>query len=167
MIFGLLLAALACEPVTPVEGMIQVAWVSRLHERVGARGELAVVRSSALHELVASEKGDATALLRSLGRIRGGGRSRGDWKVVFFDVPVEVLARPLAAPDSPSLLGVTTVPAERLPGVRRRAFTGCGYLLATDTGLRTADVFLVDWAAAARGGYCLFPLTRVLEGRPR
>lgn len=167
MILGLLAAALACEPVTPVEGTVQVAWVSRLGDRVSARGEMAVVRSAALQELAARSQGDATRVLRALGRLRGRAEARGDWKVVFFDVPATALRRPLAEADTDVLLGVPTVTGARLPGVRRRANSGCGYLLATDTGLRTLDVFLVDWATAARNGYCLMPLSRVLAGRPR
>lgn len=159
--------ALACEPVEALPEQVQVAWVSPLRARVGAKEEMVVVRSAPLQAMIDRAGRDAAAVLRGLGLIGGRAEARGEWKVTVFDVPAAALCRPVADPGEGALSGVRTCAVDRLPRVKRRAWDGCGYLRDTGTGLRTLDAFLVDWGTASLNGFCLLPFRRFLDGRPR
>lgn len=154
--------AQACAPVDPVPDTLQVAWVSKAGDRVGAHGEMNVVRSVALQELVAARGRDATAVLRALGLLGPRREATAGYKVVLFDVPREALCRPTEG----DTVGVPRCEDAGRLGVHPKAWTGCGYLQDVATGERTLDVFRVDWSEASAQGFCLLPLPRFLAGRP-
>jgi hypothetical protein len=156
------LAQEACAPVDPVPDTLQVAWVSRANDRVGALGEMTVVRSAALQELVAARGRDATAVLHALGLLAPRREAEDGWKIVLFDVPREALCRPTEG----DTVGVPRCDDAARLGVHPKAWTGCGYLQDVVSGERTLDVFHVEWAEATSQGFCLLPLPRFLAGRP-
>lgn len=156
-----------CKAVAEVPETLQVAWVSRIGARAGARTPLPVVRVADLRRLVEDEKRDPTQVLRALGLIGKRAQARGVWKVTVFDVERESLCRPIFGPEGVDVGGVATCPATlQRPGkgVKGRAYSGCGYLLDTETGARTLDTWKIEWRDAVSAGFCVLPLTRFLTG---
>ena len=162
----------ACGATTEVPESLQVAWVSRIGARAGAQTALPVVRVSDLRRLVESSNRDATTVLRALGMVGKRGQARGGWKVTIFDVKRDWLCRPVLqdSDDGPAvatIVGMAACPGDLTrgaPGVRGRAWSGCGYLLDTATGKRSLDVYRVEWSTAVAWGFCVLPLQRFLDG---
>ncbi len=166
----ILLAALAaaqeCQATGEVPEAFQVAWVSRVGATVGARTPLLVVRVADLRTTVEAQDRDATGVLQALGMVRKKGRAdAADWKVTVFDVQRDWLCRPLEA--GGDIGGVSACPTDllhRAPGIRPKAWTGCGYVRDTRSGERTVDVYRVEWRDAVAWGFCVLPLERFLKG---
>lgn len=164
----ILLAALAaaqeCQATGDVPESFQVAWVSRLGATVGARTPLLVVRVADLRTTVEAQGRDATKTLQALGMIRKKGKAdAADWKVTVFDVQRDWLCRPVEG-DSGGVSACPTDLLHKAPGIRPKAWTGCGYVLDTRTGERTVDVYRVEWRDAVAWGFCVLPLERFLKG---
>ncbi|MFN7142408.1 MAG: hypothetical protein ACK4YP_01430 [Myxococcota bacterium] len=171
--FGLLVGraeaadAPVCGAVAEAPDTLQVAWVSRLGARAGARTALHVVRVADLRRLVEAEGRDPTRVLRALGLVGKRAVARGSWKVTVFDVKREWLCRPIEGPEDATLAGVAACHAEiqrRGSGILPRSWSGCGYLLDAESGDRTLDVFRIEWQDAVAWGFCVLPLRRFLEG---
>lgn len=157
----------SCKATVEVPDTLQVAWVSRLGARAGAHTALAVVRVADLRRLIESSDRDATRVLRALGLLGKRGEARGAWKVTIFDVKREWLCRPVEGPQEATIAGVAACPDDLqrgAPGIRGRAWSGCGYLLDTASGARTLDVFRIEWESAVAWGFCVLPLRRFLDG---
>lgn len=160
-------AAETCSAVADVPETLQVAWVSRIGARAGAHTPLPVVRVADLRKLVEAEGRDPTKVLRSLGLIGKRAKAHGVWKVMVFDVERASLCRPIFGDEGVDVGGVATCPAAlQRPGkgVKARAYSGCGYLLDTESGERTLDTWKVEWRDAVSAGFCVLPLTRFLGG---
>lgn len=144
-----------------VPEVVQMAWVAPVSARVGAHGQMVVVRASELLALARDLQGDAPAVLRALGV----GRTGGEWKVTIFDVDRAELCRPVEGEGA--LAGLNRCPTARRPArVRPAAWTGEGYVEDAQAGVRTFDVYGIEWADAADQGFCVLPLGRFLSGRP-
>lgn len=165
ILLAMLAAAQECKTTVEVPEALQVAWVSRLGATVGARTPLLVVRVADLRALVESEARDPTRVLQALGMVGKRGAARGAWKVTVFDVDRSWLCRPV--PADGVVVGVPACPSDlqhRGPGVRGKAWSGCGYLLDTVSGDRTLDVYRVEWQDAVALGFCVLPFQRFLKG---
>jgi len=165
-VIALVAGALACESLHVVPEAFQVAWVSPVGQRVGRNTPLQMVRVSDLRQTVESAKRDQTAVLRALGLVGKHVPDR-EWKVTVFDVRSEWLCRPMDGEEGDEVAGVGVCPGDwqrRGKGVRRKAWTGCGYLHDPVAGTRTLDVFRVPWSSAISFGFCVMPMTRFLEG---
>lgn len=145
----------------PIPEVVQMAWVSPAGARVGAHGQMIVVRASELLALAGARRGDAVGVLSALGV----GRAGGEWKVTIFDVDRAELCRPVEGEGA--LAGLNRCPTARRPArTRPVAWTGEGYVNDADTGDRTFDVYGIEWADAANEGFCVLPLSRFLSGPP-
>ncbi len=153
------LGAAACEPLLAVPDTLQVAWVSPIARRARASSRLTVVRSADLRKWVQEQGRDPAAVLQGLGLVGRRGAVRRSYKVVIFDVSAPALcsavgngAVPSCADDGPG----------RPWGVRRSAWTACGYLRSTSDGERSLDVYSISWESASQQGFCVMPLERFL-----
>ena len=167
LLVALAAAADSCKAVADVPDTLQVAWVSRIGARAGARTPLPVVRVADLRRLVEDEGRDPTKVLRALGLIGKRATAHGVWKVTVFDVSNDSLCRPIYGDEGVDVGGVATCPASlQRPGlgVKGRAYSGCGYLLDTASGERTLDTWKIEWRDAVSAGFCVLPLTRFLGG---
>lgn len=156
-----------CQPLTEVPETLQVAWVSRVAEGASAKKALAVVRVADLRKRVEASGRDPTKLLRALGLIGKRATAKGNWKVTIFDVKREWLCRPVEGPEEVTIAGTPACPAsaqKRPWGIKVRSWSGCGYLLDTESGARTLDVYRVQWQDAVAWGFCVLPLRRFLDG---
>jgi hypothetical protein len=154
-----------CDALAPLPDTVQVAWVSKVGKRVGRRGMLEVVRVADLRKRVEAENRDATGVLQALGLV--GKKARGKWKIVVFDVKTDYLCRPALGNPADDLGGLDRCEEKwqkRAPGTKRASFGGCGYLLDSQTGERTLDVYRIDWEHAAAWGFCVMPLERFVNG---
>ena len=108
---------------------------------------------------------DQKRLLQAMGLLgkRPIWRDQIAWKVTIFDVRADWLCRPIRG-ETPGLkVKGAAVCDERLQRGGRR-FTGCGYTLNTATGGKGLTLFRVPWRDAARWGFCVMPIERLLEG---
>ncbi len=154
-----------CEQVGALPETLQVAWVSRLAARAGARTGVPVVRVAELRKLAEARGRDPVAVLQALGL--AGKKANGRWKVVIFDVKREWLCRPVDADPADDFGGLDVCDVAwqaPSPGQLPRSHTGCGYLVDSQTGVRTLDSFRVEWGTAVTWGFCVLPLSRFLEG---
>jgi hypothetical protein len=174
-VIALLLAALAghaqdaCLAVGDVGEATQVAWISPVRARVGARGWMEVVELEDLEAWTKQNGKEPERLLQVAGVVgKKARRARSVlWKVTIFDVARDTTCRPIksALPGS-EIASVAVCDSKQQSPARgaRRGFTGCGYTLDTGAGTRGLDVLRVRWEDAAREGFCVMPLDRFLEG---
>jgi hypothetical protein len=174
LLAALMHGAYACEAPKPVGSTLQVAWISPVNQRVGAKGMLTVVRTLDLRALVVAKNRDLSAVLKALGMLRPKAEARKAYKITLFDVKADWLCRPLVLETEPEegaeapVVGGVRVCGGRWqtahPGILRKSWTDCGYLLDRVDGKRTLDVFRLDWRTAVTWGFCVMPLERFIEG---
>ena len=153
----------ACEAVGEVPETLQVAWVSPVGMTVGAGAPLQVVRVADLRRF--AEGKESLAVLQALGL--AGRKDQRAWKVTVFDVKREWLCRPAEWEPGTDLSGVAACESGwQAPGrgTKARSYSGCGYLLDTQSEARTLDVYRVDWETAVSWGFCVLPWERFLGG---
>jgi hypothetical protein len=157
--------AAVCAEVGTLPDQVQVAWVSRVGARAANEQGVQVVRVSDLRRLSDQRGKDPTAVLQALGL--GGRRPHGKWKVVVFDVKKDWLCRPALGNPEDDLGGLDTCEEKWQkpgPGTFPASYSGCGYLLDTQTGQRTLDVYRVRWRTAVSWGFCVLPFERFVKG---
>lgn len=155
----------SCPVLSALPANTQVAWVSPVRKRVGLNSRISVVRTAELRALAKTRGGDPAEVLQALGLVGRRGVVRRDYKVVVFDVRAEWLCRPIEGEEGTVEAGLARCPTgwqDRPMGTRGAAWSGCGYLLDTETGVRTLDVFAVSWELASSQGFCVLPLERFL-----
>lgn len=95
-----LMTALAqsCEAPKAVGETTQVAWISTVQDRVGAKSELTVFRTADLRTFVQERGRDATKLLQALGMLRPKQEAKKTYKITLFDVKVNGYVGPSMMP---------------------------------------------------------------------
>ena len=163
-----LMTALAqsCEAPKAVGETTQVAWISTVQDRVGAKSELTVFRTADLRAFVQERGRDATKLLRALGLLRPKQEAKKAYKITLFDVKSAWLCRPVedASGASGGVATCSEKAAKKGHGIYRKSWTDCGYLLDSATHKRSLDIFRIPWSDAVTWGFCVLPLNRFLEG---
>ena len=159
--------AAACLAVGDVAEATQVAWISPVRARVGARGWMDVIELADLEGWAKEHGKDSVRFLQAAGVVgKGAHRARSvPWKVTIFDVGRAATCRPIEGA-LPGTVVASVAACEKpkpLQGTRK-GFTGCGYTQDTGSGSRGLDVLRVRWEDAAREGFCVMPLDRFLEG---
>jgi hypothetical protein len=160
------LAAESCSALQEPPPVFQVAWVSPLQQDVSSRAWLEVVRVADLRAFVKKNGPDTIRLLQGLGLAKAKGLGwlqAKQWKITMFDVEAAWVCRPVKGAEEGLLLqGIPACVRGQQKG--EGATTGCGYSRDPVTGGRGIDVFRIRWRDAARGGFCVMPLSRFVAG---
>lgn len=166
----LLSFAHAAEPPTcdalpaPRSERVSVAWVAPAGAHVGVSGWLTVVEQNRLRSWVDAEGADLARLLQGLGRRKSPKRPSRPWVVAIFEVDVDALCRPVAAPEAPADVAGVAVCDRQDKGVTGK-HAGCGYTVDRADGRRGLDVYRIRWKDAAATGFCVLPADRWLTQR--
>ena len=157
----------ACLAVGEVAEATQVAWISPVGARVGARGWMEVIELADLEGWAKEHGKDPARFLQAAGVVGKKARRAHSvrWKVTIFDVGRDATCRPIegALPGATVASVLVCEKPKPLQGAQK-GFTGCGYTRDTGAGSRGLDVLRVRWEDAAREGFCVMPLDRFLEG---
>jgi len=169
LLWTLITAAHACEPLADTPERFQVAWISPIARRLAAHGWMEVVRVTELRSWIRAHGSDPVRLLQGLGMVgrKPGARARKPYKVTVFDVRRDWLCRPVSDREpGTDLSGVVVCDDPQQGGVarHRKGYTGCGYTLDTADSNRGLDVYRVQWDTASAWGFCVMPLDRFIGG---
>ena len=139
-------------------------------ERVKAGAVLEVVRVSDLRQFLRDKQADPLRMLQGLGMATRDTppTSAADWRVTLFDVKAEWMCRPIEGGTPGEEAGAVSVcDAEDQGALDKQhadGFTGCGYTLDTGAATRGLDVYRVSWEVASSQGFCVWPLSRFMDG---
>jgi hypothetical protein len=152
-----------CPEQAPPPAHLQVAWVSPVRARVRGHSSLSVVRTGDLRTFVQAQGADQARTLQALGLVGPRGKVRKRYKITVFDVSANQLCRPVEhTPEGEDSDGLPACPGGRQRSLRFES--GCGSTWDTATQGEGLDLYRVLWREAARGGFCVMPLERFLEG---
>lgn len=140
---------------------LSVAWVSRLRRQAGARAWLSVVPTTELRAGIGGDKRLARMLQR-LGLRRSDRDPRRRYKVVVFDVPRDMLCRPIADADFGEVIDGVGVCDDGRPDPRRGT-AGCGTTEDLGSDAPGLPLYRAQWSELARNGFCVLPAERFLR----
>ena len=141
---------------------LSVAWISPVRDRVGARADITVVRTTDLRDWVGSEAPSVGRLLQRLGLREESTDPRRRYKVVIFDVSQDALCRPLSTfPQGENVAQVATCDPKNASKIDH--YSGCGVLTDRADGSRSFDVYQIEWKEAAKHGFCVLPAERFVQ----